>query len=155
VWTRLAEWTARVRALFTAGTLDRELDDELESHLAMLTEDYVRRGMAPAEARRAALVRLGNRESTKEFHRQARGLPTIETLLQDVRYAIRTLRRDLGFTTFAVLIVGLGIGATATVFSVVNAILLRPLPFAAADRLVFPFALDGTSSNATGIPTHG
>ena len=137
MWMLLAKWWARVHAFLRTGDFDRELDEELESHLAMLVEDNVHRGMSPERARRQALIRLGNRESTKELHRRARGLPMIETVLQDLRYTLRTLRRDLGFTVFAVLIVGLGIGASATVFSVVNAILLRPLPFSEPDRLVW------------------
>ena len=137
MWTRLVEWSARVRAVFTAGVLDRELDEELEAHLVMLTDENLRRGMAPDDARRAAIVRLGNRESTKELHRRTRGLPVLETIGQDLRFTLRSLRRDPGFTTFTVLIVALGIGASATVFSVVNAVLLRPLPFPDADRLVW------------------
>ena len=80
MWTRLVEWSARVRAVFTAGVLDRELDEELEAHLVMLTDENLRRGMAPDDARRAAIVRLGNRESTKELHRRTRGLPVLETI---------------------------------------------------------------------------
>ena len=67
-------------------------------------------------------------QSTKEFHRESRGLPALDSILQDLRYTFRTLRRDAGFTTFAILIVGLGIGASSTVFSVVNALLIHPSP---------------------------
>ena len=137
MWTPLVEWAARVRAVVTGKALDRDFDEELESHLTMLTEDNVRRGMPYEEASRAALLRLGNRQSTAERHREARGLPTLEAVLQDARYAMRALGRDLGFTTFAVLIVALGIGASVTVFSVVNAILLHPLPFPQSDRLAW------------------
>lgn len=137
MWTRLVELMARVRAVITGRTLDRDFDEELESHLTMLTDDNVRRGMAYEEARRAALLRLGNRESTAERHREARGLPTLEAGLQDVRYAVRALRHDLGFAMFAVLIVALGVGASMTVFSVMNAILLHPLPFARSNRLAW------------------
>ncbi len=147
MWTRLVEWSARVRAFFTGETLDRDFDDELESHLAMLTEDNVRSGMNQQEAKRAALLRLGNRESTAQRHRDLRGLPTLDAMLQDVRYAIRALRKDLGFAAFAVLIIALGVGASVTVFSVVNAILIRPLPFPQADRLTWlpNSGLDGVS----------
>ena len=137
MWTPLQHAFARIRALFTVSALDNELDQELESHVAMLTDENIRGGMAPAEARRAALLRVGGRESTKELHREVRGLPFLETLAQDLRYAFRTLRKDAAFATFAVLIVGLGIGASCTIFSVVNTLLLRPLPFRDPASLVW------------------
>jgi predicted permease len=137
MWTRLIEMTARVRALFRAGEMDREFDQELRSHLAMLEQDNIRRGMTPDEARRAARIRLGGAGSLQQQHREVRGLPFLETVLQDLRYTFRMFRRDTGFTTFAILIVGLGIGASSTVFNVVNALLLRPLPFTDADRLAW------------------
>ena len=97
----------------------------------------MRRGLSRAEARRQARLKLGNVTSLREQHRATRGLPFIDTLLQDLRYTFRILRRDIGFALFAILIVGLGIGASAIVFSVLNTLLLRPLPFADADRLVW------------------
>ena len=103
----------------------------------MLIEENIRRGMAPEEARRAALLRVGARESTKELHREVRGLPFLETLTQDLRYSFRTLRRDSAFAVFAILIAGLGIGASCTIFSVVNTLLLRPLPFRDPASLVW------------------
>jgi len=135
--TWLKAMAARTVAFFSVRRLDRDLEQEMESHLAMLTEDNIRRGMTPAEARREARMRLGGLESTKERHREARGLPFFDTLLQDLRYTVRTLRRDTGFATFAILIVGLGIGASSTIFSVVNALVLRPLPFRDSGRLVW------------------
>jgi predicted permease len=135
--TWLKVMAARIVAFFNLRRLDRDLQQELESHLAMLAEDNLRRGMTPAEAHREARLRLGGLESTKEQHREVRGLPFFDTLLQDLRYTVRTLRRDAGFATFAILIVGLGIGASSTIFSVVNALLLRPLPFHTPDRLVW------------------
>jgi predicted permease len=128
---------ARVRAFFSAPALDRDLDQEFESHAAMLTDENIGRGMDPTEARRDALVRMGARESMKEQHRELRGLPFLETLMQDLRYTVRTLRRDAGFATFAILIVGIGIGASCTIFSVVNTLLLRPLPFREPASLVW------------------
>src|SRR5450755_837879 len=120
MWTSLQHAIARFRALFTAFADDSELDQELDSHVTMLTDDNIRRGMTPDGARRAALLVVGSRESTKEQHRQARGLPFLETLVQDLRYTGRTLRRDSAFAIFAILIVGFGIGASCTIFSVVN-----------------------------------
>ena len=115
-----------------------ELDAELAGHLEMAIEDNLRRGMPPARRGRQALLRFGGPPRPQsELHREARGLPALDSVLQDLRYALRSLRRDAGFTAFAILIVGLGIGASSTVFSVVNTLLLRPLPFPDAERLVW------------------
>jgi predicted permease len=137
MWTPIEVAFARLRAIFTVSALDKELDQELESHIAMLTDENIRRGIAPDEARREAVLRVGGRESTKELHREVRGLPFLETLGQDLRYTARTLRRDSTFAVFAILIVGLGIGASCTIFSVLNTLLLRPLPFREPSRLVW------------------
>jgi predicted permease len=124
-------------AWFKRAELDHDLDDELETHLDLLVEENMRRGLSSEEARREARLRLGNVTSLREQHRETRGLPFIDTLLQDLRYTFRILRRDTGFAFFAILIVGLGIGASAIVFSVLNTLLLRPLPFKDADSLVW------------------
>jgi predicted permease len=137
MWSPLEHFIARIRAIFMVSALDRELDQELESHVALMTDENIRRGMAPDEARRAALLRVGGRESTKELHREVRGLPFLETLGKDLRYTFRTLRRDSAFAIFAILIVGLGIGASCTIFSVLNTLLLRPLPFRDPASLVW------------------
>jgi predicted permease len=131
------ELASRIRSFFRKERLDGDLEAELGSHLEMAIEDNLRRGLTPEEARRQALVRLGTPAMASELHREARGLPALDSLLQDLRYAFRSLRRDSGFTTFAILIVGLGIGASSTVFSVVNTLLLRPLPFPDAERLAW------------------
>jgi putative ABC transport system permease protein len=135
--TWLTVLAARVRAWFRSADEDRELTQELDAHLAMAVEEHVRRGLTPDQARRQAHLELGGLTQLREAHRDVRGLPLLDTIRQDVRYARRTLRRDPGFTLFAILIIGLGIGASATVFSVINALLLRPLPFREADRLVW------------------
>jgi predicted permease len=128
---------ARIRAFVRVADEDRELSEELRAHVAMAVEEHVRRGMTPDQARRLAHQQLGGLTQLREAHREVRGLPRLESILQDLRYAGRTLRRDAGFTTFAILILGLGIGASATVFSVINALLIRPLPFRDAARLVW------------------
>src|SRR5437660_1665273 len=123
MWTRLNLMSARLRGFFRTAGLDRDFGAELESHVAMLAEDHIRRGMTPEQAERPARLELGGLAQLREAHREVRGVPFMDTLLQDLRSTFRTLRRDAGFTTFAILIVGLGIGASSTMFSVVNALL--------------------------------
>jgi putative ABC transport system permease protein len=127
----------RVGAFFRSDELDRELDVEMASHLEMAVEENLEKGMAAEEARRQAYIRFGGALQTREGHRQARGLPWLEVLLQDLRYTFRALRRDRAFAFIAILILGLGIGANIAVFSVVNTLLLRPLPFPHSEQLVW------------------
>ncbi len=126
---RLRETFNRLRAALRKQRLDNDLDVEMAAHLDLAIEDNLRRGFSPEEARRQALVRFGGLEQAKEQHRDSRGLPALDVLKQDLRYAFRTLRRDRAFALVAALILALGIGANVVVFSVVNTILLRPLPF--------------------------
>jgi predicted permease len=135
--SRLKQSFARIGAFFRSADLDRDLDAELESHLSMLTDENISRGISPEKARRAAAVALGNVAQLREAHRETRGLPLVDTLLQDLRYGFRGMRRNAVSTAFAILIVGLGIGSASTVFSVINALLLRPLHFRDPGQLVW------------------
>jgi putative ABC transport system permease protein len=126
----------RLRALLWRGAVERELDEELRFHLELETTKNVEAGMSPADARRKALVDFGGIEQTKEVHRDVRGGRWIEEALADARYALRTLRRNPALAGAAILTLALGIGANTAIFSAVNAVILRPLPFPHPERLV-------------------
>jgi len=132
---RLRGWALRLGGLFGTRRREQELADEIESHLAMHTEDNIRRGMDPNEARRAAILRLGGAESLKEQYREQRGVPWLDHLVQDVRYAGRTLRRSPGFTLVGVVTIALGVAGPTINFSMMKAWILDPLPFAEPDAL--------------------
>jgi predicted permease len=128
---------ARVRSFFSKPPLDADLEAEIAAHLEMAVEENIQRGLTPLEARRQAFIRFGGIDLAKDQHREARGLMKLDILLQDLRYTIRTLSRDRGFTIVAILILALGIGVNIAVFSVVNTLLLRPLPFPDAQQLTW------------------
>ena len=125
----------RLANLFRRSQVDREIDDELQAHIALRIDHNLAAGMSPAEARRDALLRFGNRTTTKERVTAADASLTVESLARNLRYAFRQLRRSPGFALTAILTLALGIGANVVVFGVLNAILLRPLNVSNADRL--------------------
>ncbi len=126
----------RLRATFGIGQAETELDAELETHLQMHIEDAIRTGMDPKEARRQALISLGGLEQTKTAYRVQRGLPLLESLVRDLHYAARQLRKRPGFTTTAVLTLALGIGANAAIFTLIHATLLQNLPVPHPEQLI-------------------
>jgi putative ABC transport system permease protein len=132
---QLRRLVGRIRAFLAVPENDRDFDDELASHLEMMTEDNVRRGMSLAAARRAAAIKLGSTTSLKEQHRDVRGLPIVETILQDLRFAFRLMTKDRWFSAAAIAVLALGIGANTVGFTVVNGAFFRGLPFEEADRL--------------------
>jgi predicted permease len=127
-WLRLRGVFLRNKAI--------EFEDELESHIAMDVDAGTREGMCHEEARRQAVLRLGGAEQTRQAYRDRATLPPVESILQDVRFAMRQMRRAPGFTITAVLTLALGIGANTVIYTLVDSILLQPLPYAHQDRLV-------------------
>jgi len=134
-WVRVL--ATRIRGLFAGRTRDMALDDEIATHLQMLTDDYVRQGRAPDEARRAAQRAFGGVQRTKDAYRDQRGLPWLRDAGLDLRHALRVLRRNRGFAAGVILTLALGIGMATAVFTVLDAVVLRPLPLPRASQLVW------------------
>ena len=152
VWSRLASlW----RNLSNKDRVEQELTEELEAYLEMLTEARTRDGLSPEEARRTALLEMGGVEQVKERVREGRMGRLLETIWQDLRYGARALRKQPAFTLVAVITLALGIGVNTTIFSVINSLLLKPLPFPEAERLVMVWqskADDPESRNIVSAP---
>ncbi|HXX13407.1 MAG TPA: ABC transporter permease [Candidatus Eremiobacteraceae bacterium] len=139
----------RVLAVFRRGGIDRELDAEISSHLALAIDENLRRGMSPDEARRQALIQFGGAQQAKENHRDARTVPLFATIVRDLRFAVRLLRKSPGFTLTVILTLALAVGANTAIFSIVNALLLKSLPYAHPERIgtVYQRVTGSQSSN--------
>ena len=149
----LRVWLRRVAGLFDTRRRDVELADEIESHIAMHVEDNIQRGMTPEAARRAALLRLGNTVSIREQYRAQRGVPFLDHLGQDLRYAGRTLRRSPGFTAVALITIALGVAGPTINFSMLKAWVLEPLPFEDPDGLIDVRRFDPPTGNSGSLIT--
>src|SRR5580692_10447830 len=125
---RLRALFVRLGGFFYKDSGESEFADEMESHLQLHIEDNLRAGMNAEQARRQALIKLGGIEQTKESYRDRKGLPMLETLLQDLRFAARMLRKNLGVTAIVVVTLALGVGANTAIFGLVNGLLLQRLP---------------------------
>src|SRR5580658_4653493 len=126
---------SRCAALFSRDKLDESLDEELRAHIDLAVEENLKHGMTAQQARTAALRTFGGVTQTKEAYRMQRGLPFGETLLRDGRYALRQLRRNPGFTLTVVITLALSIGVNTAIFSIVNALMLKSLPYSHPERM--------------------
>src|SRR5436190_8762942 len=127
---------ARFYLLFANSRVEAELEREIGAHLGLLEDEHLRQGMTPEQARRADRIACGGVEQAKQLHRDERGFQALSHIQQDTRYTFRQLRRSPVFTVTAILMLALGIGATTAIFSIVEGVLLRPLPFPDPDRLL-------------------
>jgi macrolide transport system ATP-binding/permease protein len=132
----LRAWLIRLAGVFGGVRREREISDELDSHLEMHIEENLRVGMTAEQARRDAVLHLGGVEQTKQAYRERRTLPQMENVLQDLRFAVRQLRKNPGFTVTAVMMLALGLGASVAIFAFVDAALIKPLPYADPSRVM-------------------
>ena len=132
----LRVWLSRCTGLLGIGPRDAEISEELEDHVALEVEDNLRRGMSPSDARRQAMIQLGGFAQAQQRCREQHRLPLVDTVMQDLRYRARVLHKNPGYAALAIITLALGIGANTAIFSVVNTVMLRPLPYPNASRLV-------------------
>ena len=143
----LRAWLIRLVSLRSLSRRDDDFRAELESHIQLHTEDNIRAGMPPDEARRQAMLRIGGVEGLRERQRDRTGVPVLQHLWGDMRYGVRVLRKNATFSAITIATLALGIGANTSIFTLVNAVLLRPLPYEQADRLALLWTTDGRSGD--------
>src|SRR5687768_5617591 len=134
--TPLTPLLSRLRALVGRRRIDAELDEEIETHLSLIADEEMRRGLSHTDAAFKARAAFGGVANVKETYREQRGLPFLETFAQDLRFAVRGLRRNPAFAATAILTLGLGIGANTAIFSLIDAVMLRQLPVARPHELI-------------------
>ncbi len=135
MFSRIRQFIARFEALWRPASLDRDLDAEMASHLQFAIDENAKNGLSPQEAERQARISFGGPQQARENHRDSRGLPFLDSVLQDLRFALRLFRKAPSFSVSAIFTLALGIGATTAIFSVVYGVLLRPLPYPNPDRI--------------------
>src|SRR5262252_791345 len=140
----IIEALSRLLAVFRKKVLDEEFDEELAAHIDLLTEENKRRGMSAIEARRQAIWRIGGVNAARESQREARGLPRLENVVRAFWQALRSWQSAKTVAVFAVVALSAGIGATTSIYTVVHAVMLKPLPYRDGDRFV---ALFGAATN--------
>ena len=153
----MRRFLAQIANLFRGRAAEREMSREIESHLALLAENFRARGLPPLEAKLAAQRSYGGVEQAKELHREARSLVWLEHMAKDVRYGVRNLARAPSFTAVAVLTLALGIGANTAIFTIVHGVLLRPLDYPKPDQLMYLTAeapAIGGARNALSVPDY-
>ena len=143
----IRRFVERILSLFRKRKLDDDLSEELAAHIEMATEDNIRAGMNPGEARRQAMIRFGGLEAVKELHRDTRGMPLFESVARDVRYGIRIFRKNPGFSLAVIFTLALCIGANTAIYSMLDALIFKPLPFPESDRIVSVYTREDDSSD--------
>ena len=134
---QLRAWLIRLKGVFLRNDRERDLTDEIDSHLQMHIDDNLRAGMSPVEARRVAVMKLGGVDSAKEAYRDRSTIPLVESAVQDLRFTLRQLRKTPAFTATSIVMITLGIGASVAIFAFVDAALIKPLPYKEPGRLLF------------------
>jgi hypothetical protein len=148
----LADLFFRLQSLLRRAAVKKELDEELQFHLEHQIENYIGAGLTRKEAMRRSRLEFGGLDQIKEECHEARGIDFVETFVQDLRYSLRTIRRSPGFAIVAILTLAFGIGANTAIFSIVNSVLLRALPFKNASRLVDITEYSPGKVDSTGVP---